>query len=189
MRSVINNEHTIIIKNSKFISSIYYINGQKDIAKFLTQAKELYPNATHYCYAYIFDGQQKESDDGEPSGTAGLPILQVLEKNGLNRVLCIVIRYFGKIKLGAGGLVRAYTRSVVECLEGNIINLEKGYLCEVKFAYDNLKKVDYLLKNAKINNKEFDAEIVYQVFLKNELIQELKNLDNVVVSIIHEVYF
>lgn len=189
MKSVINNEHTIIIKNSKFISCIYYINEQQDIDKFLKQIKEIYPNATHYCYAYIFDGQQKESDDGEPSGTAGLPILQVLEKNGLNRVLCIVVRYFGKIKLGAGGLVRAYTRSVVECLEGNIVNLEKGYLCEVKFSYDNLKKVDYLLRNSKINNKEFDTQIIYHVLLKEDLLLELKGLDNIFITIIQNVYF
>ena len=126
MQSVLNNEHTIIIKNSKFICNIYHVETINEINKILDETRKKYYDATHCCYAYILDNIKKESDDGEPSGTAGIPMLQVLEKNNLNHVLCIVIRYFGKIKLGAGGLVRAYTKSVTETIKNNIITLIPG---------------------------------------------------------------
>ena len=102
MKSVIENEYNMEIKNSKFISLIFQINQKEEINKCLNRTKEKYPNATHYCYAYILEQEKYASDDGEPSGTAGIPILLVLEKQKLNHVLCIVVRYFGKIKLGAG---------------------------------------------------------------------------------------
>jgi len=112
MRSVLFNEDLLVVKNSKFITLIYQVRTKEEVNFYLEEVRVKYPNATHYCYAYIIDLDKKESDDGEPSGTAGIPILQVLEKNELNQVLCIVVRYFGKIKLGAGGLVRAYTKAV-----------------------------------------------------------------------------
>ena len=114
MLSVKNNTNTIIIKNSRFICLLYQVNNIEEINKYLDEAKKTYKDATHYCYAYIIDNISKCSDDGEPSNTAGLPMLQVLKHNNLNNVLCIVIRYFGKILLGAGGLVRAYSKSVTE---------------------------------------------------------------------------
>jgi len=113
----------LIINNSRFICLLYRIDDPKEINSYLTKAKELYKDATHYCYAYILDELKKASDDGEPSSTAGTPMLQVLEKTNLNHTLAIVIRYFGGIKLGAGGLVRAYTKSVTETLKNNIITL------------------------------------------------------------------
>ena len=104
---------------------------------------------------------EKASDDGEPSGTAGIPILNVLKKEGLQNVLCIVVRYFGGIKLGAGGLVRAYSKA---CKEGLIItNLEKGYLIEIEFEYNKIKDIDYLIDDALVINKNFDITPVYNV--------------------------
>ena len=91
MNSVKNNEHTIIIKNSKFICLIYKVDNIEEINKILNDIRIKYYDATHCCYAYILDNIKKESDDGEPSGTAGIPMLQVLEKNNLNHVLCIVV--------------------------------------------------------------------------------------------------
>ena len=113
--------NTIIIKNSRFICLIYQIDDVSKVDSYLDNAKKKYKDATHYCYAYIIGNNSKCSDDGEPSGTAGIPMLQVLKKNNLNNVLCIVIRYFGKILLGAGGLVRAYsevtTKAIDECIK------------------------------------------------------------------------
>ena len=149
MKSVIENEYNTEIKNSKFISLIFQINQKEEINKYLNQTKEKYPNATHYCYAYILEQEKYASDDGEPSGTAGIPILLVLEKQKLNHVLCIVVRYFGKIKLGAGGLVRAYTKSATEVLKNHTIFLKKGYLIQITFSYSFQKTIDYLLKNKK----------------------------------------
>ena len=116
-------------------------------------------------------------------------MLQVLEKNNLNHVLCIVVRYFGKIKLGAGGLVRAYTKSVVECLKNNIIELRKGFEVNIIFSYNNLKQIDYLLKECEIKNKIFDNDITYNLFLDNELLNSLKQINGIKIDIIRDIYF
>ena len=107
-------ESVLEIKKSKFITKIYPVNNIEEIHLLLDSLHKEYHDATHVCYAYILDGQMKCDDDGEPGGTAGYPILQVLERQGLNHILAVVIRYFGGIKLGAGGLLRAYTNSASE---------------------------------------------------------------------------
>lgn len=183
-----NNKNILIIKNSKFISLLYYLKDKEDIPSKLQEARILYPNATHYCYAYIFDNEKKESDDGEPTGTAGIPILQVLEKHELNHVLCIVVRYFGKIKLGANGLIRAYTKSVVDVIKNHVTLLEKGCFITLEFSYEQLKLIDYLLKDATINNKKYTEKIIYQLSVNNELLEILKKIDGVIISLHQSVY-
>ena len=122
-----NIKNELVIKNSKFITLLLKIDSS-NIKNILEEIKKEYPKATHYCYAYIYNEIKHSSDDNEPTGTAGLPMLNVLEHENLNKILCIVIRYFGGIKLGAGGLIRAYTKSVTEVLkEANFLDLEKGY--------------------------------------------------------------
>ena len=189
MKSVVNAVNTIIIKNSKFICLLYKVDTNLEINNYLEKVKNIYPNATHYCYAYILDNDKKESDDGEPSGTAGIPMLQVLEKNNLNHVLCIVVRYFGKIKLGAGGLVRAYTKSVVECIKDKIIFLKKGYEVKISFDYEYSKKIDYILKDINILKKEFDKKISYTLYIDLELYELLKNTNYIELIIYKEIYF
>lgn len=188
MNSVKDNEHTIIIKNSKFICLIYKVDNIEEINKILNDTREKYYDATHCCYAYILDNIKKESDDGEPSGTAGIPMLQVLEKNNLDHVLCIVVRYFGKIKLGAGGLVRAYTKSVTEALKNNIITLIKGIKIKITFGYDNLKRIDYLLNDIVILNKEYDNKISYIINIDYELYDKLKVLNDINIEILDNIY-
>ncbi len=188
MKSVKNNEHTIIIKNSKFICYTYQVETIDEINNILESINQKYFDATHRCYAYILDNQKKESDDGEPSGTAGIPMLQVLEKNNLNHVLCIVVRYFGKIKLGAGGLVRAYTKSVTETLKNNIIDLIPGYKVSLTFNYEKLKSIDYMLKDIKIINKEFNDKIVYIVNIDYQLLSELKAVNDIEINILDNIY-
>ena len=106
----------IIINKSKFITVLTNINDINKIKEKLEDIKKTYKDATHYCYAYIINNHEKCSDNGEPSGTAGMPILNVLKQNNLTNILCVVIRYFGGIKLGAGGLIRAYSTSASEAL-------------------------------------------------------------------------
>ncbi len=152
------------IKKSKFITLLYKINSVKQVSSYLNEVKTLYSGATHYCYAYIIDEVYHFSDDGEPGGTAGLPMLDILKKNSLNHVLCIVIRYFGGIKLGAGGLVRAYAKAVREAIQSNqLVALVNGYLVEIVIDYDKIKKLDYLLQNYQVVEKEFNETIVYKV--------------------------
>lgn len=188
MKSVINNENTIIIKNSRFICLLYNLDDNTKVEEYLKKAKETYKDATHYCYAYIIGNTSKCSDDGEPSGTAGMPMLQVLKKNNLNNVLCIVIRYFGKILLGAGGLVRAYTRSVVECLENSIVELNPGYNITLIFDYDNIKKIDYILKDIPNIQKNYTDSIIYNLNVNKDIYNELKNINNIKITINKNIY-
>lgn len=115
------NQNILIEKKSKFYSFAYKICDVKDVEEILLLLNKEHKKATHICYAYkISNGQEivKFNDDGEPSGTAGKPILSVIEKKNLTNVAVFVVRYFGGIKLGAGGLVRAYTKSASQVLGG-----------------------------------------------------------------------
>ena len=113
-------ENLIVIEKSKFICYIKGINSENDAKSFIDEIKKKNSMATHNCYAYIADEKgliKKFSDDGEPQGTAGLPMLEVLQNSNLKKVVSVVTRYFGGIKLGVGGLSRAYGGSVSECLK------------------------------------------------------------------------
>ena len=176
MRTIKSNmANEIIIKNSRFICLFMKINST-DISSILDRIKEEYPKATHYCYAYVYNDVQRFSDDGEPGGTAGMPMLNVLLKEELSNVLCVVIRYFGGIKLGAGGLVRAYTKSVTECLKvTDMMDLEEGYKIRLKFNYNDEKQVKYLLKEATILNEKYDLDVEYIALVNNKVFDTLKN--------------
>lgn len=188
MQTIKNNTHNeIIIKNSRFICYLYKIKDINDVSNFLNNIKQTEKDATHYCYAYILNDIKKSSDDGEPSGTAGFPILKVLETNNLNNILAIVIRYFGGIKLGAGGLVRAYTKSVTNTLsQDNIIELTKGYNIDIQFNYNQIKEIDYLLKDITINNKIFDNTITYNIDIPINFLETIK-LNNIKYQINKEI--
>ena len=108
-------EHFYEINKSKFYAYLYEINRVEEFKNLLEKLKKEHKKATHICYAYIVDDEgakEKAYDDGEPKGTAGLPMLNVLKKKNLRNIAVFVVRYFGGVKLGAGGLVRAYTKSV-----------------------------------------------------------------------------
>ena len=168
-----NNQYELIEKNSKFIALLYKIDNP-DISKILNNIKNKYPDATHYCYAYIVDNIKKSSDDGEPSGTAGTPILKVLESNNLTNILCVVVRYFGGIKLGANGLIRAYTKSTANALKDVILKeLQDGYNLNITFPYQMVKEVDYLLKDVKIYHKTFDDLITYNIDINKDFLQTI----------------
>ena len=171
-----NNKNEIIIKNSRFICLLYKLDNINNIDNILNNIKKEYKDASHYCYAYIFDNTYKSSDDGEPGGTAGMPILNVLKSNNLNYVLAIVVRYFGGIKLGAGGLVRAYTKSVTETIKkSTITTLLDGYNLIIEFDYEKIKEIDYLLKDSIINNKSFNNKIIYDIDIDKNIYKTLKN--------------
>ena len=175
MRSIKEEVHDeIVIKNSRFICYLFPIES-KSIDSYLEQIKIMYPKATHYCYAYIIDEIEHSSDDGEPGGTAGLPILNVLKKEELNHVLAIVVRYYGGIKLGAGGLVRAYTKSVTETLKNtSYIDLIDGYKICLVFSYDEEKNIQYLLHKTHIISKEYLDNVTYICYVDQELFDKLK---------------
>lgn len=185
MYSIKNNVKNIsIIKKSKFITELYKVNNISEINNILNDLITKYKDSTHICYAYIVNGLEKCSDDGEPSGTAGIPILNILKKNNLNNILAVVIRYFGGIKLGAGGLVRAYSNSVNDTLKlTNIIELTEGYLVELEFSYDKVKLVDYILNNKKIINKEYNDNITYNFYLNKDELDFIPELEKAAIHV------
>ena len=160
IKSNISNE--FVIKKSRFITFLYKVNDIESVNMYLDDLDSKYKDATHICYAYIIDGVKRFSDNGEPGGTAGMPILGVLESKNLDHVLCCVVRYFGGIKLGANGLVRAYSSSVSECLAcTSIVELVSGFVCDFLFNYNDTKTIDNLLSECIITNKKYNDKVFY----------------------------
>ncbi|NSL51767.1 YigZ family protein [Calidifontibacillus erzurumensis] len=143
-------EHEIIIEKSKFIAHIKRATTEEEAQAFIQEIKKKHWNATHNCSAYLIgehDQIQKANDDGEPSGTAGVPMLEVLKKRNLKDTVVVVTRYFGGIKLGAGGLIRAYGKAVSEGL--NAIGVVERRLMRVmhtKVEYSWLGKIENELR-------------------------------------------
>ena len=181
------------INKSNFIAILYPLNLQEDIAFYIEQSKTDYPKANHYCSASFF-GETKEhataSDDGEPSRTAGIPILEVLKHHEVTNILCVVVRYFGGIKLGSGGLVRAYTKACAEAMKSAKFYTKKivpAY--EISFDYSLIDKIDrFLEQKAVTTEKLFLQHVTYQIVLNDsnpavldDLLHQLislKELDN-----------
>lgn len=165
----------IVEKKSKFIANIYYVETVEEAENKIKETKKKYHDARHNCSCYrvLKEGKivEKQSDDGEPSGTAGGPMLNILQKRDVVNVVVIVTRYFGGILLGTGGLVRAYsdaTQKAIDSAEKNKIILGVEY--EVKVDYSNLEKLKYYARTNNINiiNTEFQNEIVCTLQISNE---------------------
>lgn len=171
-----NKKNEIVINKSRFINYLFVISKIEDVDSYISQVKEEYKDATHYCYAYIFDNIKRFSDDSEPSGTAGVPMLNVLETNNLNHILAITVRYFGGIKLGAGGLVRAYTKSVTENLKDlNICEYVDGFNFDISVPYD-LKDLFEVKLKEYTNSKVYGEFINYNLNVKKEEFDKLNDL-------------
>ncbi len=170
------------IKKSKFYVLLYKIDNESDIDKYLKEAKDNYKDATHYCYAYKVKASKKCSDDGEPSGTAGLPILDVLDKKNIDNVLCIVVRYFGGIKLGAGGLIRAYANSVKEALDNNlIVELIDGLEIKLEVNYEDKKDIEYLFRD-NIKEANYLDKISYILRIKKDDLEKLSKYNYEIIN-------
>ena len=142
----------IIVKKSKFIATLYEANSKDEAEKILQNVRKKYFDAKHHCYAYIIEKIEKCSDDGEPSGTAGAPLLALLKSAKLKNVIIIVTRYFGGILLGTGGLVRAYTESAKNAIENaKIVCKDYGVQFEIEISYNNLKEIQFICKNLDIS--------------------------------------
>ena len=161
-------------KRSKFIANAYYVENVDEAEKIIKMVKKQYYDANHNCYAYIVKADQvvkRFSDDGEPNGTAGSPILNVLEKNKLYNVLIIVTRYFGGILLGTGGLIRAYTEAALKVVEkSNIVEQEIGYEVKVTINYQDINKFRYFCNknNIKIVNMVYNEYVECIVEMTDE---------------------
>lgn len=165
-----NEKNELIIKNSKFITLLIKITNKDEVDNHLNEIKKHYPKAAHYCYAYKLKDQiKKASDDKEPSGTAGMPMLNILDKENITNVLAVTIRYFGGIKLGAGGLIRAYAKSVKEALDITQKNeLITAYIGTITFPYSKENEIIYQLTNKNILEKNYLENITYKVILPKD---------------------
>ena len=174
-------DNLIEINRSKFYGVVSPIESIEQAKDFVNQVKKDYHKATHYCYAYRINGYEKSNDDGEPSGTAGRPILEFLKNADLDNLICVVVRYFGGIKLGAGGLIRAYVdASKNVCDQSEIYQVIEQNLYEIKVNYSLYDIVkNYLIS---IDGSILDTlyeEYVTIIFSSNKLlIEELKNFTN-----------
>ena len=155
-----NGKHQIEIKKSKFICHLFRIESEEQAKEYIAKIKKEHYKANHNCSAYMLGENfeiQRSSDDGEPSGTAGVPMLEVLKKNQLQNTLAIVTRYFGGIKLGAGGLIRAYSTSVSEALkEIGIVQGKLQQILDIIIDYPQLGKLQNYLENEQIAIQEID---------------------------------
>lgn len=176
---------SFIVNKSEFIGYAFYVESIEEAEKKLADIREKHKDATHNCYAYIIGRDrliQKYSDDGEPSGTAGIPMLEVLKKMGITNILVIATRYFGGVLLGAGGLVRAYTKTVVMAVEEAKI-VEKQLFNNVDIVIDYIYwgKIENTLKNLglEIVEIEYLDKVRINLFV-NKL--EYERLENLIVN-------
>lgn len=180
-KTIRNNEVSEIEeKRSKFIASIFYVETIDEVENAIKQVKKKYYDAKHNCYAYIINENgnilKRFSDDGEPSGTAGSPILNTIEKNNLYNVLIIVTRYFGGILLGTGGLVRAYTEAATKSIEkAGVVEQELGYEIEITITYQDFEKLKYYCNknNIDITNIEYKENIICKIEVTNDEMNKL----------------
>ena len=164
----------IVEKKSKFIANLFYVVSKEEAEEIIKITKKKYYDAKHNCIAYrVIENDsiiEKSSDDGEPSGTAGAPMLNILKKNNLCNNLIIVTRYFGGILLGTGGLVRAYSDVTIKAIqESKKVLKVKGLEVESSIEYNNLELFKYYCKNNNINiiNTEYNDVINCKIELEN----------------------
>jgi len=176
--------YEIVIDKSRFITTLFPVKNIEDVNRYLNETRKKYYDATHNCYAYVI-GQtgslNKCSDDGEPSKTAGQPMLNVLQKNNITNVLAITTRYFGGILLGAGGLVRAYSNSVIEAINHTklyrIVELQK-VLISIDYTSYNLLQEE--LNKYDVLSQRFSESVDISVGIPLDLVDKFKVLfDNI----------
>lgn len=169
-------ESEIVISKSRFLTYIERAETEEDAISFIDGIKKLHHNATHNCSAYIIgehDHIQKANDDGEPSGTAGVPMLEVLKKQGLKDTVVVVTRYFGGIKLGGGGLIRAYGKATTEGLiAAQIVERKLHHFMKVAIDYTWLGKVENEIRSSSYSLEEIryleGVEIIVSVLKEDE---------------------
>ena len=182
----------IIEKKSKFIANLFYVDNNDEAERIIKEIKKKYHDARHNCVAYriVKNGKliEKSSDDGEPSGTAGSPMLEILKKQNLCNVLVIVTRYFGGVLLGTGGLARTYSKATITAIEkSEKIKKCEGYLAEIKIDYKTLENFKYYCKNNDINIISTDYTNVVECKIeleKNRKEKLLYDIDNKNINII-----
>ena len=178
----------VVEKKSKFIANMYYVENVKQAEEIIQSTRKKYYDARHNCFAYNIKEDDliisRSSDDGEPSGTAGAPMLNIIQKNELNNVLVVVTRYFGGILLGTGGLVKAYSEATISAIKNaQIVTEEDGFEIEVVTNYNDSEKFKtYCNKNSiNIINSEYSENVKCIIEVnereKDKFIESIKELN------------
>lgn len=165
----------ITVKKSKFIANMFYVQTEEDVNNILKNIRKKYYNAKHNCYAFSITNQNgninRMSDDGEPSNTAGAPMLNIINKNELSNILIVVTRYFGGILLGTGGLVKAYSDVTIKAIENaEIVKEEIGLELKIVLDYKEFEKLSYYCQINKLNiiNVEYEEKIICIIEMNNQ---------------------
>ena len=172
------NEITLIREKSSFIGILIHATSIESAKQYLLDIKKEYPKAKHYCYAYIIGGAQKSSDDGEPSGTAGRPLLELLNKKNMDETLLVVVRYFGGILLGASRLMSTYLEAGVQAINSaDIVEISNLYGFKMQLSY---KEFDELKRFGKIwgfsfENIQYEDKILVDVLGNEDAGEKLAN--------------
>lgn len=166
------------VSKSKFIGILLPIQNENEVVSHLKELQLAYPGANHYCFGYVIGDHheiQKASDDGEPQKTAGIPILDVIKKKNLTNVLLVVIRYFGGIKLGAGGLIRSYAKAATLVIEEAILTTKQPYLrmsFEIDYPYTG--DVERIIREkTKLIEALYLSKVKYDFIIKKEAYHEI----------------
>jgi uncharacterized YigZ family protein len=173
-------EDEIIINKSRFIGYSMPINDEEEALEFIESIKEKHRDATHNVYAYVVglnSNIQRFSDDGEPSGTAGIPVLEVIKKEDLRNIVIVVTRYYGGTKLGGGGLIRAYTKSAKIGLDaGIVIDMTPHRKLLLTLDYTEYGKIEnYLMTNEYImDGADFQADVTIEISVQTSTLEEFK---------------
>jgi len=150
-------------KRSDFLGHVRPVETEEEARAFIAQVKKEYHDARHNCWCYIIrGGAERYSDDGEPQGTAGIPMLEVFRREGVSNVVCVVTRYFGGILLGAGGLLRAYTRSAKEALDAAGVSVVRRWVrCEARCSYALAEKLkgELMSLGGVVEDMEYAADV------------------------------
>ena len=189
MKKLLSPEEGIYIeKKSKFICHLFKVSDTDQIQEIIRSEKKKYFDARHHCYAYILGDDGKDykcSDDGEPSGTAGKPMLEILQREGLTDILCVVTRYFGGTLLGTGGLVRAYSESLKDAIGNSSFELEsEAVITEYRYSYNFDAKIASFLreKDVKVISTEYTDSVILKIAVpldtNEEINSQLVNITN-----------
>lgn len=160
-----------VINKSRFITHLFVVNSEDEAKERINEIKQLHKSATHNCSSYVVGDShqvQKANDDGEPSGTAGIPMLETLKKEDVHNVVAIVTRYYGGIKLGTGGLIRAYQSGVSKAIEQvGKVHIKEGLKVFVTIPYDQTGKFEYELQSTPYDtiNTAYTDKVTYEMHI------------------------
>lgn len=177
-----NSTAEIVEKKSKFIANVFYVESQEEANKCLEEIRKKYFDARHNCFAYSVLAEEgivnRFSDDGEPSGTAGSPMLNILNSNNITNTLVVVTRYFGGILLGTGGLVRAYSDVAKKAIDSiELVDIAKGKEVLIEISYQDVEKLKYYLNKSNISIRDtiYKENVEVYIDIENEKFEELNN--------------